>query len=324
MKDLKKSDPNHSVTIYRSPVGLPSLMIIERTSTSGLPWEPVISHRMQSNCEILYVMGGTGRIAIQDKWYDAVENQIFFIPPNIPLDLTSQEVDKIDLLYAHFHMHNDHHFRRITGPNNYILQEIETLDDEAYINMLILPDQIVLPRENPVLFYLNKALDVYESKSFGYYQESCSFLLTALYQLANSFITMISQPITGPKGPTAALARRIRSYITSRIVSFSGMDELGKAFQMNSQHLSRVFKRIYGENIVSFVNHLRIEIAKKQLVGTRKSIPEVAEISGFKTANHFQRVFKNEVGLSPLEFRSHRAVKSTPQIVFTTPLERKE
>lgn len=93
---------------------------------------------------------------------------------------------------------------------------------------------------------------------------------------------------------------------------------------MNSQHLSRVFKKVYGENIVSFANRLRIEIAKKYLTNTDKTIPEVAKSSGFKTTNHFQRVFRNEVGVSPLEYRSHQSVKTSPSIRFSTPLDRDE
>ena len=136
MKELKKTELTHSVTIYRSSVGLPSVMILERTGTSGLRWNTPIIHRTQDHAEILYVMGGTGKIAVQDRWYDASENQVFFIPPQEPLDVITKEENKLDLLYSHFHMLNDHHFRRIKGPAPYILQEIESYDDEAYLNML--------------------------------------------------------------------------------------------------------------------------------------------------------------------------------------------
>ena len=253
-----------------------------------------------------------------------MENQIFFIPPQVPLDIVTQEENKLDLLYAHFHMHNDHRFRRVAGSSHYILQEIETYDDEAYLNMLVLPDEFILPGGNPILGDLNRALDVYESKNLGYYQETCGLLLSAMHQLSGFFISSISEPVAGPKGPTAALARRIRSYVTTHIGIFSGMKELGKVFRMNSQHLSRVFKKVYGENIVSFANRLRIEIAKKYLTNTDKTIPEVAKSSGFKTTNHFQRVFRNEVGVSPLEYRSHQSVKTSPSIRFSTPLDRDE
>lgn len=323
MKEPKKGEISHSVTIYRSSVGLPSLMMLERTGTSGLHWEPVISHRIQEHCEIVYVLGGSGRIAVQDRWCDAREHQVFFIAPKVPLDLITQDDgSKLDLLYAHFHMQNDHHFRRITGPAYYIVQEIDSYDDEAYLNMLALPDQLVLPPDNAVLRYLMAALEVYDAKNPGYYQQACGLLLGALHQLAGALLSVVSQPASGARGAAAALARRVRSYITARVKVFSGMKELGEAFRMNSQHLSRVFKRVYGENIVSFTNRIRVEIAKRILVNSDRSMPDVASASGFKTTNHFQRVFRQDVGLSPLEFRSHRSAKSTPAIGFTTPLDR--
>lgn len=322
MAAKKQAEQAYSVTFYQSLLGLPSLMILERTGTSGLPWGPVISHREQAHCEIIYVMGGTGRIAVQDRWHDAAAHQVFFIPPTVPLDLITQEENKLDLFYAHFHMQNDHHFRRSSGPAPFMLQEIESYNDQAYVTMLALPDDIVLPAGNQVLRYLTTALELYESRVPGYYQETCALLLVALHRLFGALMSTVSEEATGPKDKTLVLARRIRNYISERANTFSGLNELGKAFRMNSQHLSRVFKRAYGEGIVSFANRLRVERAKFILIKTDDNIREVARNSGFKTTNHFQRVFRGVVGLSPLEFRSIRSVESTPPFDFTSSLDR--
>lgn len=298
------------MTIYRSSVGLPSLMSMERTGTSGAYWDPVIKNRTQLHCEVIYVVGGSGRIAVDGRSHGASAHDVFFIPPGVPLDLVTQEENKLDLLYVHFHMQNDHYYNRLSGPASFILQELESHNDEAYLTTLALPDHLPLPTGNQVERYLTDLLEVHETKAPGFYQRSCALLLIALHQLFDALMSAISAGATGTRYRTLVLARRIRTYIGDRPTTFSGASELSKAFRMNSQHLSRVFKRAYGESIVSFANRQRVAAAKYALINTDKSIAEVAEASGFKSANHFQRVFRSLAGLSPLEFRSTHPARS--------------
>ena len=306
-----KAEPVHSVTVYHSAVGLPSLVDFNRTGTSQMEWPEVTESRLQRYSEIIYVMGGTGRIAIEGQWYDASAHHVFFMPPEVTIDIVTQDEDKLDLLYAHFHMRDDHHYRRVSGPAPFILEEMESQNGHTYLSTLAVPDRMALPKDNQVLRFMTTALEIYESRAPGFYQRTCAFLLIALHQLFDELMALVSEGATGSRYRTLILARRIKNFISERPTTFSGLDELGEAFRMNSQHLSRVFKRTYGESIVEFANRMRVEAGKVLLANTNDSIPDIAKGCGFKTTNHFQRVFRKVVGLSPLEFRSVRSVGST-------------
>jgi len=306
-----QSEPYYAVTVYRASVGLPSIREIDRTGTSKLYWNPVIRYRNQRECEIIYVMGGTGRIAVENRWHEASAHHVVFTPPATHLDLITQEEDKFDLLYAHFRMHNDHQYRRINGPVPFILQKMEAYDDEAYPNMLCLPDHFIVPEDNTVLEYLLKAHEIYEAKAPGYHQEGCLLVLGALHQLSGAFIKSLSDVATGPGMRALALAKRVRSYIYARRGQLGSVSEIGKLFGMNSQHLSRVFKKTYGESILTFANRQRVEAAKPLLRVVDKTVAEVAKESGFETTDYFRRVFRKIVGLTPTEFRALRASDSS-------------
>ena len=47
----------------------------------------------------------------------------------------------------------------------------------------------------------------------------------------------------------------------------------------------------------------RITIAKKQLAFTDVPIKDIASMVGFKTVQHFNRIFKEITGTPPAEFR---------------------
>ena len=311
----------YSVSLSKNKVGLPTFMTLEQTSKSLEPWGPVISNRKLDHSEIIYIMGGVGKIAVANRWYDCRMHQAFFIPSGTSLSISTSETNKLDLLYSHFHFEGDHSFVRLNGTADYILYELHSLDEAVYPNLLVLPDQILLYPDNPILGYLKAARDVYEEKNYGFYQEACLLLMGAVHQLSKIAIARLSQPVSNKRGKPFALAEQMRSYISNHIETFTGMGELESSLNMNGIYLSRVFKSAFGENIVFYVNSLRIELAKKYLTTTDTNIPELAKKSGFNDTSHFRRVFKDFVGVSPLEFRRLHMLEPTPAIKFHTPFE---
>ena len=46
-----------------------------------------------------------------------------------------------------------------------------------------------------------------------------------------------------------------------------------------------------------------VDLAKEELLGTKKSISEIAYQLGFQYSQHFNRYFKRNVGMSPSQYR---------------------
>ena len=76
------------------------------------------------------------------------------------------------------------------------------------------------------------------------------------------------------------------------------------AFSLCSEsYLSRIFKRRTGVNINIYINKVRIEQAKNNLILSDDSISDIASSVGFSDSNYFSRVFSQIIGISPTEFR---------------------
>ena len=67
-------------------------------------------------------------------------------------------------------------------------------------------------------------------------------------------------------------------------------------------HLSREFRRRYGQAIGEYVNKLRVRSACARISRGGESLAQVAHASGFADHAHFCRVFKSTVGCTPSEF----------------------
>lgn len=81
------------------------------------------------------------------------------------------------------------------------------------------------------------------------------------------------------------------------------MEETAKELGISSYYLSKLFKESENVNYIDYVNNLRIEYAKKQLMETEKSIKEICMESGYGDPNYFSRIFKKWTGVTPTEYR---------------------
>ena len=68
-------------------------------------------------------------------------------------------------------------------------------------------------------------------------------------------------------------------------------------------HLARTFRRCYHTTFASYVRHLRVEFARRELAGSAASLSDIAIAAGFCDQSHFSRLFKRHTGLSPAEYR---------------------
>lgn len=96
---------------------------------------------------------------------------------------------------------------------------------------------------------------------------------------------------------------RICAYLTDHYQQKLSLSEVAAQFYLSPYYLSRLFRRVTGQSIVDFINARRIEAAQRLLETTELSITAVAEQTGFLTPAHFRRVFREQIGVGPLQYR---------------------
>lgn len=92
-------------------------------------------------------------------------------------------------------------------------------------------------------------------------------------------------------------------YIQQNAANKITVSELAAFCLCSESYLSRIFKRRTGVNINIYINKVRIEQAKNNLLLSDDSIADIASSVGFSDSNYFSRVFSQIIGISPTEFR---------------------
>ena len=98
----------------------------------------------------------------------------------------------------------------------------------------------------------------------------------------------------------------LNDYIFSEKLKNEGLPSV--AYFANEIHLSTnyfgdLIKKETGKTALEYIQIKLIEIAKERIFDTTKSISEISYELGFKYPQHFTRLFKQKVGMSPNEYR---------------------
>ena len=98
--------------------------------------------------------------------------------------------------------------------------------------------------------------------------------------------------------------KRALDYIRNHYQDSISLEAVASNLDITPEYLSTLFNREVGQNFSVFLKKFRISHAKRLLKGTDKKIYEIAREVGYSDAKYFNRVFKEEEGLSPGDYRS--------------------
>ncbi len=93
------------------------------------------------------------------------------------------------------------------------------------------------------------------------------------------------------------------SYIRMHYAENISLEEIADMLDLTPEYLSALFNREVGVNFTAFLRDFRLSHAKRLLKGTDKKVYEIAQEVGYSDSKYFNRVFKENVGVSPREFR---------------------
>jgi AraC family transcriptional regulator len=131
--------------------------------------------------------------------------------------------------------------------------------------------------------------------------QSVEVALAAVLVHTYSLSVKARNPIRG--GLSDNSRRNVIDLVRSRISEDISLADMAAVTGLSITHFSRIFKRSMGESPHQFVLQQRVQYAKGLLLKLNLRVIDVALASGFKTQQHFARIFREMCGLSPTEYQ---------------------
>lgn len=72
---------------------------------------------------------------------------------------------------------------------------------------------------------------------------------------------------------------------------------------LSPNYFGDLIKKETGKTPQEYIQNKIIDLAKEMIIGTDKTVSEIAYELGFQYSQHFSRIFKKNVCCTPLEYR---------------------
>lgn len=98
------------------------------------------------------------------------------------------------------------------------------------------------------------------------------------------------------------ITRKVIEYVNRNYKIDISLSEIAEFTGVSNSYISRVFKEDYGMGFVEYLNNIRVENAKNLIENGEFRFKEIVAKVGFNNYNYFFKVFKEIVGMTPLEY----------------------
>lgn len=268
----------------------PIKILIHSVSELEIHWHELI--------EIIVVLKGSIDLTIEDKHYILRENDLVFINSQEKHNTCGRTEENTILILQISPEHLSIYapgFRDMRFNCNSVNSTAK--DMEKY--------DVIRHHLGKIVWEMNK-------KNKGYNFLVGNELNSLVYYLLNNF----EHFLIGEKGRKiidndVARLDRILTYINDNLERKVTLTHIAKMEHINSYYLSHLFKDKVGFSFQEYINIKRVEKAKTRLLNSNKRITDISNECGFSSTNYFNKVFKEQVGTTPSQFRNGKVKFTT-------------
>ena len=138
---------------------------------------------------------------------------------------------------------------------------------------------------------------------------SQNIIVSTIELLLNYCTRYYNRQFITRKSTNSSVVTKVENVLTTFIEnlekqSLPTVKSLAKEVHLSSSYLSDLLKKETGKNAQEYIHFYLIEEAKNILLGSNKSVNEIAYSLGFEYPQYFNKLFKQKTGKTPIEYRN--------------------
>lgn len=247
--------------------------------------------------QLFYVLDGTMTLLYQAKKYTLFAGDIFFIPKNEVILLTTELSHALTYVISSTILTDSSRIYCNSAAGGSHYDDFRSMIAEDIYQMTHATDNL----ESAMEQHLRRIPDMLSSHFWG-----PSDLLTP---------DNLSGASTQSDSKYQIFLRDVMDEINHNYKKRITLNQLAKKYHFSPSYLSRLFLKETGLHFNDYLANLRLAEAISQLVFTSKSVNEIAEQSGFADNRAFLDAFKRANGVSPSTYRKQVSGESKQGIV---------
>lgn len=259
--------------------------------------------------QINYVASGNLLHSINNVRYPLVSGDMFVIPPYVPHQILNPQGGPYEIVELEF---LPTEVFGISPDKEQTISGSQAIYDFSYIEPFLVSECNVRPRLNlsgksqvHAERLLDDMLQEFENKEDGYQLAMKADLSKLLVLASRTFRKDMQQPESQLFERHREAMSKTISYINEHFAEPLSIEEVSRIALLSQSYFSYLFKTLTGKTFVEYLHDLRVKNAMELLKSTNDLILDICYQCGFNSINHFNRTFKNAVGLSPRQYREN-------------------
>ena len=103
-----------------------------------------------------------------------------------------------------------------------------------------------------------------------------------------------------------ALMRQARQYVEKHYAACISLDDIAAELDISSYYLSHIFSQESDFSLFAYLTRVRMQKAREHLLAGKRPIAAVAAAVGYRDANYFSKVFREQHGVAPRDYCTNR------------------
>ena len=260
------------------------------TTTEGLPFKLFIFEGREGNYKVVR------------HWHQSIE---VFLVLEGAIDFYTDE-DKHSLEAGQFVVVNSNEIHSIEAPekNFTLVLQIPRQQFYPYIEEEALTFKRTSTGEDRFLIEAIKEMyRSFEAQDYGYTLLMKSQFYHILYHLLTKYkLEEIDEKRRRQNRQLEKLSQ-ITHYIKEHYQEEITLESVAEQFGFNPTYLSKMFQKYARINYKTYVMDIRVEKAYRELIGTQKSLGQIAEDNGFSDSRSLAKAFEKRFGVVPSTYR---------------------
>ncbi|MBO1300792.1 MULTISPECIES: response regulator transcription factor [unclassified Enterococcus] len=124
-----------------------------------------------------------------------------------------------------------------------------------------------------------------------------------LVVIVNNTTKLLREVTTTFRKDNSDVLTLIYDYVQDHYHQDLSLQTLSEKYHFSYSYLSTIFTEKYGINFTKYLKKVRINQAKMLLKESNLSLSDICQQTGFTEIGYFSRVFKEETGLTPSQYR---------------------
>lgn len=252
--------------------------------------------------QINYVKKGSCYHYINQKESEVAKGDILIIPPYVPHQLSCKETENFEIYEIEF-------LTDFVIQNIQDFEYIQSLFDFAYLEPFFMEEGQIRARYHLPAEHQKKAESIMEELMAEYENRDQSSMLMIkglLLQLLVLFQRFINNQASVPSQNPGLLESMEKAidFVDHHFAENITSQDAAQVAAFSKSYFGYMFKMATHQTFVEYLNQRRIEAALQMLNEPHKRIIDICYDCGFKNVSHFNRTFKNIIGVSPTEYRA--------------------